>query len=200
MPLDELKSRLGGRTGLDESEVEVAGKSYRILHPSAADALIDETEFEIDERLPYWAVIWPSAIALARQISTLDLSGKRVLELGCGVGLPSAVALDLGAKVTATDHYTIALDFARQNARVNTDEELATAHLDWHSPDDVSLGRFDLILAADVLYEQRNIPALAALVPDLLAPEGGILVSNPRRRDAPRFQEILESRGFAAST
>ncbi|MGB3683968.1 MAG: hypothetical protein WA990_15940, partial [Rubrobacteraceae bacterium] len=42
--------------------------------------------------------------------------------------------------------------------------------------------------------------ALAALVPDLLAPEGGILVSNPRRRDAPRFQEILESRGFAAST
>lgn len=196
MSLDELKSHLGGRTDLDETQVEVGEKTYRILHPLAADALIDEAEFEIDERLPYWAVIWPSAIALARYISACNLSGKRVLELGCGVGLPSVVALDHGAEVTATDHYTIALDFARQNARSNTGRELETIHLDWHSPVEDGLGQFDLVLAADVLYEQRNVPALAALIPTLLTQDGEALISNPRSRDTPIFLKALEDRGF----
>ena len=141
-----------------------------MVHPDSADALIDEEEFDLDERLPYWAVIWPSAIALARCISKRDLSGKRVIELGCGVGLPSVLALNRGAEVTATDHYTVALEFARHNAKANTGRELETAHLDWHSPTGNGLGKFDLVLAADVLYEERNVPALAALVPDLLAP------------------------------
>jgi predicted nicotinamide N-methyase len=92
-----------------------------------------------------------------------------VLELGCGVGLPSVVALAGGAEVTATDHYAAALDFARYNARSNLGVEPETRLLDWHTPRVEGLGVFDLILAADVLYEQRNIPALAALCsPSLL--------------------------------
>ena len=200
MSLDKLRARLGGRTELDESGVEVGGKTYRIFHPAVADALIDEAEFDIDERLPYWAAIWPSAIVLARHLSEWDLPGKRVLEMGCGVGLPSVVALDRGAKVTATDHYTLALDFARQNAEANTRRELETVHLDWHLPVEEDIGAFDLILAADVLYEQRNVPALASLIPDLLGPEGEVLVSNPRSRDTPNFHEMMQTKGFAHST
>ena len=180
--------------------VEAGGKSYRIVHPDSADALIDEEEFDLDERLPYWATIWPSAIALARHVSTRNLNGRRVAELGCGVGLPSVVALDRGAEVTATDHYTAALDFARQNAKTNTGRELKTAHLDWHSPPVEGFGKFDLVLAADVLYEQRNVPALAALIPGLLAPGGEALVSNPGRRDTPDFRDAMREKSFGYTT
>ena len=145
-------------------------------------------------------MIWPSAIALARYLSELDLSGKMIIELGCGVGLPSVVALDRDAEVTATDHYEVALEFACQNAEINTGRKLTAVHLDWHSTDGKGLGRFDLVLAADVLYEQRNVPALAALIPDLLAPDGEALISNPRRRDTPDFHEAMRTKGFACST
>lgn len=139
-------------------------------------------------------------MALAHHLSELDLSEKSVVELGCGVGLPSVVALGRGAGVTATDHYPEALDFARHNARANTGRELTTAHLDWHRPEGKGAGRFDLVLAADVLYEQRNIPALAALIPDLLAPGGEALISSPKRRDAPEFSEMMEAMGFHCSS
>ena len=123
--------------------------------------------------------------------------------MGCGVGLPAVVALDRGARVTATDHYGIALDFARHNAKANTGRELKSRHLDWHSPDTPdreNFGRFDLVLAADVLYEQRNVPALAALIPDLLVADGEVLISNPRRRDTPDFHKAMETKGFGLCT
>lgn len=180
--------------------MEVGGKSYRLAHPDSAEALIDEEEFELDERLPYWAEIWPSAIALARHVSTWSIRGKRVIELGCGLGLPSLAALNQGAVVTATDHYQAALEFTRYNARINTGRDLAVAHLDWHSPAGRDLGKFDLVLAADVLYEQRNVPALASLVPDLLVPNGKVLISNPSRRDTPDFHETLQAKGFSHVT
>jgi predicted nicotinamide N-methyase len=195
-----LRAHLGGRTGLAESEVGVRGRAYRILHPASADDLIDEEEFELDERLPYWAELWPSAIALARDLAGRDLAGKRCIELGCGVGLPSVAALSRGARVTATDHYEAALDFARYNALANLGRELSTALLDWHAPRAESLGGFDLVLAADVLYERRNAESLAALVPDLLAPGGEVMLADPGRNEAERFLKLMQERGLSRST
>jgi predicted nicotinamide N-methyase len=171
-----------------------------VIRPAAADALIDEEEFARDERLPYWAELWPSAVALARLVSKEDLAGRRAIELGCGVGLPSLTALARGARVTATDHYRAALDFARYNARANLgDLEPETRFLDWHTPYAEGLGPFDLVLAADVLYERRNISALAALIPALLTPGGEVLLADPRRKDAPAFLEEMQERGFHSS-
>jgi predicted nicotinamide N-methyase len=169
-----------------------------------ADALIDEEEFARDERLPYWADLWPSAVALARSLaeytSEEHLAGRRVIELGCGVGLPTVIALARGASVVATDHYQAALDFARYNALVNLGREPRTRLLDWHAASTEGIGSFDLILAADVLYERRNVPALAALMPALLAPGGEVLLADPRRRNTPTFLERMRERGFRSST
>ncbi len=203
--LDKLRARLAshvrGRTRLTEATVEVGGHVYRVTHPAAADALIDEEDFARDERLPYWAELWPSAVALARHISGENLAGRRVLELGCGVGLPAVVALASGARVTATDHYEAALDFVRYNARVNLEvQEPGVRLLDWHVHEAGGLGLFDLVLAADVLYEARNVPALAALIPALLAPGGEILLADPRRKNTPTFLEMMRERGFRSST
>jgi predicted nicotinamide N-methyase len=169
-----------------------------------ADALIDEEEFARDERLPYWADLWPSAVALARShaeyTSEEHLAGRRVVELGCGVGLPSVAALARGDSVTATDHYEAALDFTRYNALVNLGCEPHTRLLDWHVSSTEGFGLFDLILAADVLYERRNVPALAALMPALLVPGGEVLLADPRRDNAPTFLERMRERGFHSST
>ena len=196
MSLNKLRSRLDGRTELAESGVEVGEKPYRIFHPTAADALIDEAEFDRDERLPYWAELWPSALALARYLAEQPLSGRHVVELGCGVGLPTVVALDNGAEALATDHYDAALDFAVYNARINTSREPRTMLLDWHSLPPEIPGRFDLVIAADVLYERRNIPVLAALIPALLVPNGEALLADPRRKNTSVFLEEMKARGF----
>jgi predicted nicotinamide N-methyase len=178
--------------------VEVSGKLYRLTHPSVPDELIDEEEFDRDERLPYWAEIWPSAIALARRLSREDLAGRRLIELGVGVGLPSLVTLDRGAGVLATDYYEAALDFTRHNARENGLPEPETALLNWHAGPDA--GAFDLVIAADVLYEERSTRSLARLVPGLLAPGGEVLFADPGRRYEPLFRELMQANGFGFET
>ena len=178
----------------------MSGKTYRLADPSVADALIDEAEFDEDERLPYWAELWPSAIALARALAREDLSGRRAIELGCGVGLATVSAIDRGAHVLATDYYEAALDFARHNARANLGREPETALLNWRAPDVESLGAFDLVFAADVLYEESSARALAGLVPALLTPEGEALVADPGRRYEPLFRELMLEAGFGFDT
>ncbi len=171
------------------------------MHPVAADELLDEEEFARDERLPYWAELWPSATALARRLAREEVADKRVIELGCGVGLPTVVALDRGARAVATDHYEAALDFAAYNARANLGREPETRLLDWRTPGLGDLeGAFDLVYAADVLYERGNVALLADLIPRLLKPEARALIADPRRAPAPDFLREIERRGFRIST
>ena len=197
-PPTSLEAHLKGRTDLAESVVEVSGKNYRLTHPSVPDELIDEREFDEDDRLPYWAELWPSAIALARRLSKEDLAGRRIVELGVGVGLPTLVALDRGASVLATDYYAAAQDFTRNNAKQNGLPEPETALLNWHQTPDV--GAFDLVLAADVMYEERSTRSLARLVPELLGPEGEALFADPGRRYEPLFRELMQENGFRFQT
>jgi predicted nicotinamide N-methyase len=140
------------------------------------------------------------ARSLAEYTSEERLVGRRVIELGCGVGLPTVIALARGASVTTTDHYQAALDFVRYNAFVNLGRKPRTRLLDWHTPSKEGIGSFDLLLAADVLYERRNVPALAALMPALLAPSGEILLADPRRKNTPTFLKRMRERGFRSST
>ena len=136
----------------------VAGVELTLLRPESPDALIDEEAFASDEFLPYWAELWPAATALAEALP--DVNGLRVVELGCGLGVPSLVAAARGAEMTATDWAGDAIELLRVNADRNGLRLVAEVR-DWRLawPD-----RFDLALAADVLYEQRNVePVLARL-------------------------------------
>jgi predicted nicotinamide N-methyase len=125
-----------------------------LLRPRSPDELIDETAFARDEFLPYWAELWPASLALAAALP--DVAGLRVVELGCGLGVPSLVAAARGADVTATDWADDAVELLRRNAARN-DLVLRAEVRDWREPWNE---RFDLALAADVLYEQRNVEPL----------------------------------------
>jgi predicted nicotinamide N-methyase len=184
------------------AEIAVGGLVMRIAAPASAEDLIDEEDFARDERLPYWAELWPSGRVLAEALVARDLAGLTVLELGCGLALPSIVAMARGATVLATDWYEEALEFARANARSALGRDLPTLLVDWRAPpaDLVDQAPFDLVLAADVLYEPRNGPALAALLPHLVADDGEVWIADPRRPDAQRLWDLLDPAGWARIT
>lgn len=162
-----------------------------LLLPAKADDLIDEAAFAHDERLPYWAELWPSARALTRHVldAPPDPGHTGAIELGCGVALPSLALRRLGADVLATDWYEDALRFAEANAERNGLAPLRTAALDWHHP--VNVGRYHLVLAADVLYEQRNAGLLRDLLPRVTAPGGVVLLADPGRAYVGQFVTLM---------
>ena len=127
------------------------------------------------------------------------MAGKSTIELGCGVGLATIAALDGDARVLATDYYEAALDFTRHNAAENGLPEPETAPLNWRTPRE-DLGTFDLVFAADVLYEEDSARALAGLVPSLLGPHGVALFADPGRRWEPLFRELMGEAGFRFET
>jgi predicted nicotinamide N-methyase len=161
------------------------GREVLVARPRDSEALLDEEAFEAgDEYLPYWAELWPSAITLARAVARRALSGRRVLELGCGLGLPGLSAAVGGARVTLTDWAPEAVVAARDNARRNAVDVEALV-CDWRAPEVlVARAPWELVLLADVLYEARNVAPLLALLP-LLAPE--VLLADPGRATAAPF-------------
>ncbi len=146
---------------LSSERIAVGEVELDLLRPESPEALIDEEAFADDEFLPYWAELWPAARALAAALP--DVRGLRVVELGCGLGVPSLVAAARGAEVTATDWAADAIDLLRENAERNG-LALRAEVRDWREP---WAERFDLALAADVLYERRNVEPLLTRLREL---------------------------------
>lgn len=196
--LAALEHTLDTRFRLARVRIPLGDDSMEIIRPENSDDLINEADFVKDERMPYWADIWPSAVALASHVATLDGRGRRLLELGCGAGLVSAAALKSGFVVTATDYYEDALLFARVNALRNGGFDPRVLLLDWRQiPDD--LETFDLVVASDVLYEQTYPALVAGVLARALSADGAALIADPGRLAAPEFPGECEKHGLVVS-
>jgi predicted nicotinamide N-methyase len=169
---------------LVEASVVLPGRTLTILRPRSAEALLDEEAFEQEEFLPYWAELWGAGEELSEEIAERDVAGLRVLELGCGLALPSLAAAVGGADVLATDWSPDAIELVHENARRNG-LELEAEVVRWSAPESlVHRAPWDLVLAADVLYERRNVDELLELLPRL---GGEILLADPGRPHAKTF-------------
>jgi predicted nicotinamide N-methyase len=169
---------------LIEESVGLRGAALQVLRPRDTEALLDEHAFEHEEFLPYWAELWPSGVALARRVAGRSLRGARVLELGCGLGLPSLAAALAGGRVLATDWSPQAIALLEENAERN-EAALETALVDWAKPGAiVERAPWDLVLAADVLYERRNVAPLLDLLPRLVDEGGEVWLADPGRAPA----------------
>ena len=170
------------RLDLVADSVDLVRGSVRFVHPRDAAALLDEEDVAADQaHPPYWAEVWPSGVELAHAVSARRWDGVAVLELGCGLGLPAVAAALGGATVLATDRSADALVFAAVNAEQNG-VHVETAVCAWDAADTVvARGPWPLVLAADVLYGQRNVDELLALLPRLVDDDGAVWVADPQR-------------------
>jgi predicted nicotinamide N-methyase len=189
-----LVDALERRFDTEIATVPIAGQTLEILRPRNSDDLIREEDFVKDERLPYWADIWPSSTILATHLMSLQKragSKGRALELGCGVGLVTIGAMSAGYDVLATDYYTDALAFTRANAWRIFGSEPEAQMIDWRAFP-VDSGKFDLILASDVLYEKEYARLLPGIFKRALAPGGMVILADPGRIGVPEFREACE--------
>jgi predicted nicotinamide N-methyase len=176
---------------LVRSPVALAGGALELLQPAESAELPDDGPVEWAPIAPYWSVLWRSGVALAREVDGADLHSLRVVELGCGLAVPSLAAARRGARVLATDGCDEALALVSRNARENG-LTVETALVDWARPDELlARAPFDLVLAADVLYEEPATDLLLDLLPRL-APETWL--ADPGRRTAAAFFERAPAR------
>lgn len=141
--------------------------------------------------------LWPASKALARAVKRIDISNRRILELGCGLGLPSLVLKARGANVIASDRHPLSESFLDYNAELNQIPEVQFIDLDWDPVEpDASLGRFDTIIGSDILYERDHADMLASLINRIAAPVAKVLITCPGRGYRNHFSRLLEANGF----
>jgi predicted nicotinamide N-methyase len=140
---------------------------------------------EINVPPPYWAFAWAGGQALARYV--LDnpelLSGKRVVDLGCGSGLTAIAAMQAGAaSVLAADIDRMALAAVRLNAALNGVDIATTA-------DDL-LARapeaFDVVLVGDLFYERALADRVSRYIDQAAAQGTLVLIGDPQRNYFPK--------------
>jgi predicted nicotinamide N-methyase len=183
--------------GYVRHRLPLPGGELLLLQPEEAAELPDDGPVEWAPVVPYWSVLWRSGMTLARELANARLAGLRVVELGCGLGVPSLVAARAGADVLASDECPEALELVERNARENG-LQVATARVDWNAPRALAdSGPFDLVLAADVLYERAAVAPLLSLLPRL---GREAWMADPRRPAAEAFLEEARRRWSVAST
>jgi len=197
---EALVSDLASRFPLSRSYLEVAGQGLELLAVANPHDNIDVLMGEVVEGdfqwEPFWAQAWPSAVTLGQWMVSerpRTWAGRRVLDLGCGVGVCGCLAASMGATVTLADYARPAVLFAAANVwpwRANA----AARVVDWHHD---RLGeRFDVILGADIVYEQRNWDALQHFFLEHVAAGGELILTEPGRETGETFQTFLKLRGW----
>lgn len=191
-----LDAALSRRFVTATEDVSVGSHRWTLLKPSNADHLISEADYVMDERLPYWADLWPSARVLASTIMREKGANRRLLEMGCGLGLPTIAAMHAGFDVLATDYYDEALHVTRSNAKRNIGREPTVRLVNWREWP-VDLGQFDVVMAADVLYEKEYALLVAECIARALAPDGVAFIADPGRLALPQFRDRIAQVGLA---
>jgi 2-polyprenyl-3-methyl-5-hydroxy-6-metoxy-1,4-benzoquinol methylase len=181
--------------------VSIGGHTYRLRVLSDKQQFSDPDGHgaQLGISSAQWSLfgqLWPAARLLAQAMQRFEIAGKQILELGCGIGLASLVLQQRGANVVASDMHPLAEPFLAYNAALN---ELPAVHyrqLRWNVPLP-TLGRFDVIIASDVLYEIDHAVLLTGVIDRHAQPRAEVLVTDPGRGNSARFSKLLKTRGFS---
>ncbi len=195
----ELKRQIE-RIGDLEIEIECLNDLNQTIDDLFAELERTGNASLLEELCPYFGTVWPSARALAQTISEKRefFAGKRVLEVGCGLAIPSLVAAKLGAEVVATDFHPEVPRFLESNLKINGVQNVRYERIDWSKgfPD---LGKFDWVIGSDVLYERQHALLLAQVVAHYIGSGGG-LIADPARPYLQPFVDEMTHLGVRAQT
>jgi predicted nicotinamide N-methyase len=144
---------------------------------------------------PLFGVLWPSGRALAEEMCEFPIGGKRILEAGCGIGLCSMVLQQRGADITASDYHPVAEEFLRHNTDLNGLFPIHFQQAPWAGPNP-ELGRFDLIVGSDLLYERGHPALLAGFLACHTNPSAQVILTDPGRTYCGQFSTKMAEQGY----
>jgi len=147
---------------------------------------------------PIFGVVWPAGIALAREMSQFAFAGLKILEVGCGIGLSSLVLQRRGADITATDYHPLAEEFLRFNSDLNDLPPIKFHNAPWVGPNP-KLGRFDLIVGSDLLYERGHPALLSAFLANHTEAAARVILADPGRKRCGQFSAKMAIEGYTRS-
>lgn len=174
--------------GLAELSIPLPEGTVSLVAPASQDQLLNvyvQHSDELEERTPYYGIVWPSALVLARTIAEHVRPGDAVVELGAGLGLPGIAAAITGRPSTVwmTDHDPAAVALAQLSAAANGVEDVCEAHtLDWFDAEAWPERSFDVAIAADVIYEPQACAPIARVLARILRPGGRFVLADGRAR------------------
>jgi predicted nicotinamide N-methyase len=147
---------------------------------------------------PIFGLVWPAGLALAEEMLRLAVAGKSILEVGCGLGICSLVLQRRGADITASDHHPLAEEFLRVNASLNGLPPITFRRASW-AQENPELGRFDVVIGSDLLYERSHPAELTAFLARHTMPGAEVVVADPGRSQCGRFRADMRDEGYESS-
>ncbi|MGO1246165.1 MAG: class I SAM-dependent methyltransferase [Oceanisphaera sp.] len=151
-----------------------------------------------DTSWPLFGVLWPSSKVLANHMLDYDIAEKRILEVGCGIGLASILLNQRGADITATDYHPTVESFLDRNTQLNNNKDIAFERVDW-ADNRSKLGLFDLIIGSDLLYEDQHIIMLADFIQRHANPECEVILVDPGRGRKNKISQKMIEFGFTST-
>lgn len=183
-----------------EQDVRVGGLSFRLKTLKDRNQYFDpdkkaENAGVSPSNWPLFGQLWPASRVLAKAVKSITIENKRILELGCGLALPSLVLKQRGADITASDRHPMSRQFLQKNMALNNSAHIPFESISWNDPAP-ELGRFHTIIASDVLYEQNHADLLAHAIEKLAMPKAKMLLTCPGRGYKNRFAHLMKAQGF----
>ncbi len=147
---------------------------------------------------PIFGIVWPSSLVLAHFVCNYDIGSKRVLEIGCGTALSSLLLNKQHVDITATDYHPEVETFLNRNSKLNGDAIIPFERTGWADNND-SLGRFDLIIGSDLLYEDEHIELLSDFILEHSNPECEVIIVDPGRGRKTKLAKKMLELGYISS-
>jgi 2-polyprenyl-3-methyl-5-hydroxy-6-metoxy-1,4-benzoquinol methylase len=184
----ETPRKIGNRE-VEEKTLVIRGRKFTLLTPKFIEEYIDPQDPLHD--FPLWAKAWEASWVLADFLAGLPAEpGKRLLEIGCGLGLVGVVAATFGHNIIMTEHNPDAIEFARTNAEINHCADTKIIDLDWTAP--ALHSRFDYIVGSEVVYHEKDFEPLRNLFERLLKPGGEVILCEGIRRTSLDFFKEMQ--------
>jgi predicted nicotinamide N-methyase len=189
----QIYKRIKSKYRLTFDDLKIGEKKLKLLKiADLAEFLDGKDPFANVSEFPFWVRLWDAAMVLAYVLgSQKDVAGKKLLELGAGLGAPGLAAAAAGYEVTITDYEDIILDFQRVSAAASGLADIKFLHLDWLNPPD--LGRFDVLVGAEILFREAFFLPLLHIFKQYLTEDGTIfLAHDATRQSLGKFLQIAQ--------
>jgi len=169
-------------------------------------SLKDRQQFSDDDQLaekigissaswPLFGIVWPASRVLADTVSVIELGNKRVLEIGCGIGLSSIVLHKMGINITASDYHPLAQEFLDENILRNELPPIKFLTGNWETENPL-LGEYDLIIGSDILYEPAHAESVSSFIDCHSGTDVQVIIVDPNRGNRAIFTKKMIALGY----